>query len=454
MGINRIDKKSYLYLFLKQFVAFWHNKVFYRRVVIRNRELVPKNAHLIFTGNHQNALMDAMVFLFGVKGRLVFMARSDVFNKPIIASILYFFRMLPVFRIRDGYSSVKKNDKIFQKTIDVIKNKIGIVIMAEGNHGDERRLRPLKKGFARIAFITEEANDFKLDMKIVPVGMDFSVYENFRSELLINFGKPIPVSDYYQVYKENPSIAINQIKGTLAESLKSLMVQIKSEKHYQLYNEVREIYKHEMAKKMGFPSAKQPYKLQADQELIRKMELFEENNPNQMDDFQELVVNYKKNILEQKIDYEIAGQKTTSYFRLICEFVLYLGSFPGFLVGWLFNYLPFGFSIYMANKVKDKQFHSSFKFAITLFLWPLWFIIVTTIFWFINRDVYLTLGFFVLIPVSGILARFYWTSFQHFLKKWRWTRLKDNQVTIYEKIRTVREQIFAKVDSITTSLSQ
>jgi hypothetical protein len=68
--------------------------------------------------------------------------------------------------------------------------------------------------------------------------------------------------------------------------------------------------------------------------------------------------------------------------------------------------------------------------------------------------VYLTLGFFVLIPVSGILARFYWTSFQHFLKKWRWTRLKDNQVTIYEKIRTVREQIFAKVDSITTSLSQ
>ncbi len=448
MGFERIDKKSYPYLFLKPLVAFWHNRVFYRRIVILNHDQVPKNAHLIFTGNHQNALMDALVFLFGFKGRLVFLSRSDIFRNPIIAALLYFFRMMPIFRIKDGYSELKKNDKTFQKTIDVIKNKIGLVIMAEGNHGDQHRLRTLKKGFARIAFQTEDANDFKLNMLVVPVGMEYSDYVNFRSELLINFGKPIPVSDYADSYRDNPAIAINQIKEQLAKSLISLMVNIKSEKHYELYNELREIYKNEMAEMLGFPSAKQPYKFQTDKELIRRLEVFEEENPEKMDAFQELVLRYRDTINNQGLNYDIVRKKPSLFFPMFGELFIYILTSPIFFIGWILNYIPFGLSIFIGLKMEDPQFRSSVKFAITLVFWPLFHFIETLIIWFIFKDWIIVLGFFVAMPILGILARAYWVSFRQFLKAWRWARLKKNKSELSQSIENDQQEILSKTAAL------
>ncbi|MDA3905403.1 MAG: 1-acyl-sn-glycerol-3-phosphate acyltransferase [Bacteroidales bacterium] len=448
MGINRIDKKSYPYLFLKHFVAFWHNHVFYQRIVIQNRDQIPENAHLIFTGNHQNALMDALVFLFTAKSRMVFMARSDIYKKPFIGAILYFLRMLPIFRIKDGFSEVKKNDKIFQKTIDVIKNKIGLVIMPEGNHGDKRRLRDLKKGFARIAFQTEEANDFQLNMQVIPVGIDYSNYENFRSELFVNFGKPIPVSDYYESYKNAPAIAINQIKEQLAESLIPLMVQIKSEKHYDLYNELREIYKNEMIEKMGFPSSEQPFKLQTDKELISRLEIFEEEHPEQMDSFQKMVLRYRDNIQKQKLSYNIVREKTCSNIGLLGKLLLLVLASPIFLIGWILNYIPFGLSIYIGLKMKDPQFKSSVKFVISMIFWPLFHFLETLIVWFIFKDWTIVLGFFVAMPILGILARGYWVSFKKYLKALRWSRLKKNNIGVYQSIKNNQQEILSKTATL------
>jgi 1-acyl-sn-glycerol-3-phosphate acyltransferase len=450
MGIKRIDKKSYPYLFLKNFVAFWHNHVFYNRIIIQNQECIPENAHLIFTGNHQNALMDALVFLFGVKGRLVFMARSDIFKNPFVGAMLYFLRMLPIFRIKDGFSAVKKNDKIFLKTIDVIKKKIGLVIMAEGNHGAERRLRPLKKGFARIAFQTEEANDFKLDMQVVPVGIDYSSYDNFRSELLVNFGHPIPVSDYYDAYKEAPAIAINKIKEQLANSLIPLMVQIKSEKHYALYNELREIYKEEMAKKMGFPSAKQPYKLQTDQELIRLLEHFEKDHPEEMDAFQDIIVRYNDSIQKEGLSYAIARKNPHSGFRLFGELLLFVVASPIFILGWILNYIPFGLSIFIGLKMEDPQFKSSVKFVISMLFWPLFHFLETLLVWLFFKDWTITLGFFIAMPILGIMARAYWVAFKQFLKTWRWSRLKRQNLGVYQSIMNDQQEILSKTTAIVT----
>lgn len=448
MGINRIDKKSLPYLFFKHFVAFWHNRVFYRQIIILNKEQVPKNAHLIFTGNHQNALMDALVFLFGFNGRLVFMARSDIFKKPFLASVLYFLRMLPIFRIRDGYDTLKKNNESFQKTIDVIKNKIGLVLMAEGNHGYEHRLRPLKKGFARIAFQTEEANDFSLNMLIVPVGIDYSNYQNFHSELLINFGKPIPVSDYYQAYKENPAIAINQLKKTLSESLKPLMVHIKSEEYYDFYNELREIYKDDMAQEMGFPSAKQPYKLKTDQAIIERLEHFENENPEKMDSFQSLVIRYRDAIQKQGLSYEAVRKNTFSEIEFLGKLFLFILASPIFLLGGLLNYLPFGISIWAANKMSDPQFISSVKFVVTLFLYPVFHFLLTILVWFLFNDWSFALGFFVTMPILGILARTYWVSFNQFLKALRWARLKKNKPEVYQSIKNDLQEILRKTTAI------
>ena len=174
MGKENIEKYSTRYALFKKAVGFWHDTVFYRKIIVVGSENINPEHHLIYAPNHQNALMDALAVLFTHKGQPVFLARADIFRKKAIASFLYFIKMLPVYRIRDGFSSLKSNDEIFQKTIEVLKHRNGLVILPEGDHAGFRRLRQLKKGICRIAFQADEATGFQLKIKIIPVGVDYS----------------------------------------------------------------------------------------------------------------------------------------------------------------------------------------------------------------------------------------------------------------------------------------
>src|SRR3989339_838281 len=127
MGKENIEKYSAGYALLKFVAGLWHNNVFYRKVIVIGQENLNPDHHIIFAPNHQNALMDALAVLFTNEGHNVFLARADIFRKNMIASILYFLKILPVYRMRDGFSSLKGNEEIFTKTIDVIKHKNGLV---------------------------------------------------------------------------------------------------------------------------------------------------------------------------------------------------------------------------------------------------------------------------------------------------------------------------------------
>jgi 1-acyl-sn-glycerol-3-phosphate acyltransferase len=240
VGKNNIEKYSVGYAVVKAFTRFWHNTVFYRKVITIGAENINPEHHIIFAPNHQNALMDALAVLFTQKGQLVFLARADIFKKKAMAAILYFLKMLPVYRIRDGYANLKENDDIFSKTIDVIKHKNGLVILPEGNHEGFRRLRQLKKGICRVAFQADEAENNQLKIKIIPVGLEYSHYIRYRQVLTVVYGKPIEVSEYHELYKKSPDRALVELKNRLSDEMKRLMVHI-SEDDYEAIDELRSI---------------------------------------------------------------------------------------------------------------------------------------------------------------------------------------------------------------------
>ena len=75
---------------------------------------------MIFAPNHHNALMDALAVLFTIPRQMVFLARADIFRKGVFANILTFLKILPIYRIRDGYSALQPNSEIFNKTVEVL----------------------------------------------------------------------------------------------------------------------------------------------------------------------------------------------------------------------------------------------------------------------------------------------------------------------------------------------
>jgi len=449
MKLKKVEKWSLGYALVKAWVGFWHNNIFYKKIVVINKENIPENAHLIFAINHQNALMDPLAIIFALKRlQLVFLARSDIFKKSFTARILMFIKILPIYRIRDGFDSLKNNDEVFLKTAEVIRSKRGLALLPEGSHDGIHRLRQLKKGFARIAFQTEEANNYSLDIKIVPVGLDYANYENFRSTILVNFGKPISVSDYYSRYKESSVKAINQLKNDLWEKIIPLMVHIESEKYYDLNNELREIYKNKMVKHLSLSNSQQPNKLKSDQALIKILAQCEADEPGLLSSLWESVTNYKKKLKSIKLSTDMLEKGSTSIGRLILYAAFLLISFPIFIYGFINNFVPYWIPNKISRKVKDQQFHSSFKFGLSRTIFPIFHIIQTLLVLLISSSWLVAIIYIVSLLPAALFAWWWFEKGRKLVDCWKLRKLSTKRISGFTEARDLYQEVVEKTDEI------
>ncbi len=413
MGKENIEKYSAGYALLKSVAGFWHNNIFYRKVIVLGRENINPDHHLIFAPNHQNALMDALAVLFTHKGQPVFLARADIFRKRTIASILYFLKILPVYRIRDGFSSLKGNDEIFLKTIDVFKNKNGLVILPEGDHAGFRRLRQLKKGICRVAFQSDEATGFTLNIKIIPVGLDFSNYARFRQVLTVVYGKPIEVSEFFDLYKRSPERALNELRSKLSAEMKNIMVHIESEDDYEAIDELRSMINGRFSDDIRFP------KLFRDRKLINKLNRLKSSDSTLYEKICKLSLKVKVSARELGTSYRLLEKRRHPVVWLIAGIIGLILTFPVFIYGNIFNLTFLEIPNLQIRKIQDPQFHSSIRYGISLSLAlvfiPAYLILSMALIspWWCGLMIFLTL------PLSGLFAWNYTLQFRRILGGFR-----------------------------------
>ena len=449
MAISRetIEKKHLGYGLLRPY-ADRVTKTYFRTTAY-NFENVPTDDIIIYAPNHQNALMDAMAILAIIKTQPVFLARADIFKKKTIEKLLTFFKILPIYRIRDGKESLGNNDAIFQKTIDVLKNKNGLVILPEGVHAGFRKLKPLKKGILRIAFEAEEANDFKLNIKIIPVGLDWSNYINFRSKLFVYFGEPICISDYYDEYKKNPPRARNLLQKKLSEELKKYMIHIENEEYYDMFDNIRYIYLPQMIKKMGFKNKKQPNQLFAQQNIIKQLNDFADKNPEEAKELNEKTLKYSELLNKLKFRHWVIQESKFSTLGIIGQALLAILFLPLYLYGGILNYLPYKVPVWATKKVKDLQFLSSFRYVIVLLLFPIYYIILIIVGLFVIEP----WGLQIAVPVSLLFAGLF--AFHYYIEvKKMFARLRFNLKTWFKnkdltELKDHYKFIVQKMDGIT-----
>jgi 1-acyl-sn-glycerol-3-phosphate acyltransferase len=406
MGKENIEKYSARYALLKTVAGFWHNNVFYRKVIVLGRENIKPDDHVIFAPNHQNALMDALAVLFTHRGQPIFLARADIFKRKTIAAILYFLKILPVYRIRDGFRSLKGNDEIFLKTIDVLRNKNGLVILPEGDHAGFRRLRQLKKGICRVAFQSDEATGFTLNIKIIPVGLDFSNYSRFRQVLTVAYGKPIEVSEYFDSYKVNPERALNELRSRLSDEMKGIMVHIESEEDYESIDELRNMINGRFSDDIRLP------KLFRDRILVDKLNNLKTTDRSCYDRICSLSIRVKRKAKDLNLGYRLLEKKKHPLGWLIAGIIGIVLTFPLFIYGNIFNLTFLEIPNLQIRKIKDPQFHSSIRYGLSLALafvfLPAYLILSLFIFssWWLGLIIFLTL------PLSGLFAWNYYLQFR------------------------------------------
>lgn len=442
MGKENIERYSTRYALFKRMMGFWHNNIYYRKIIVVGSENINPIDHLIFAPNHQNALMDALAVLFTHKGQPVFLARADIFKKKIIASFLYFLKILPVYRIRDGFSTLKANDDIFLKTIDVIKNRNGLVILPEGDHAGYRRLRQLKKGICRVAFQAEEATDFNLKIKIIPVGIEFSHYNRFRQVLTVVYGKLIEVSDYLQIYKENPEKAFNRLRERVSAEIKGLMVNIESVEDYEAIDELRSIINGKYSDDIRNP------KLFRDRVLIEKLNSLKNSQPEKYNRICALSLKVKEEAADLRTNYRLLQKKKHPLGWLIAGFTGLLFTFPLWLFGNIFTLTFLTIPDLQVRKIKDYQFQSTIRFGISfvlaLVILPVYLLICLLVF----SPWWLAILIFLIIPVSGIFAWNYNLLFQRIIGGFRIRKFTRNQDNNYLRLKNDYDDLVNQVSEL------
>ncbi len=196
---------------------------YYRSIKAHGRENIPENKPVLFIANHRNGLIDPILIATTAKNTQHFLTRASAFKHPVANALLRSINMMPIYRIKDGIDSLTNNQEVFKDCYNVFDHKESVVMFPEASHDLPRRLRPLRKGFARISFEYTALHPDN-DLCILPVGINYENALKPWTKVAVYYGKPIKVSDYYN--SKDINTAYKSLLKKATEELKTLSIHI------------------------------------------------------------------------------------------------------------------------------------------------------------------------------------------------------------------------------------
>lgn len=188
--------------------------IYCKKLQINKRELFRNNGPLLIAANHPNSFLDA-VLITALFGKPVYsLARGDVFTNKFIRRLLRSLNILPVYRISEGAENLNHNYSTFEQCREIFKKNGIVLIFSEGLCLNEWRLRPLKKGTARLAFSSWEEG---INLTVLPLGINYDSFDSFGKNIKINVGKSFNWDDLERKKSNGNSIAEfnNKLRGEL-----------------------------------------------------------------------------------------------------------------------------------------------------------------------------------------------------------------------------------------------
>jgi glycerol-3-phosphate O-acyltransferase / dihydroxyacetone phosphate acyltransferase len=403
----------FLWIILRLGTGFFYRDTWRKQIV--GLDNIPSDKPVIFCVNHPNAFLDAIVVASSTRKRVRFLVRSDVMRNPFQRAFLSFIGLIPIYRMQEGIENLGKNDETFSECHKLLKQHKAIIIFSEGLCIQERRLRKLKKGTARIALGAEEAFDFNLDLQLVPVGINYAAHAwKFRSHLSIHFGKPIAVKNYKEAYQNEKAKAINQLTKDVEQAMAAEILVISSKEDDLLVEQLEHLAFNDWdqnAQKILDRKAIQRHERSL--ELVDLLSHANTHDRQELSQLREMTSEYYRRMNEGKVNdasvcraFNLGSNSNGFIFRK--NVALFLG-FPLWAFGVITNYVPYQVPYRIAQKiVRNIEWHASVNVTIGVFFWLIWWLLQSLAVALIFRNWFVLFGFMLLVPIAGVFAYWCW----------------------------------------------
>lgn len=400
-------------------------------------ETYPQSGPVFLAPNHQNAFMDALIPSAFAPRAIHFLARSDVFDNKLLGAFMRSIHMMPVYRQRDGIANLAKNEEIFQRCHSILREGETLLIFPEATHLGERRVRPLSKGFTRVLFGALEGHE-DLNIMVVPLGINYSHYHKSGSRLIVNYGKPIAVSEYYEAYRASAPRAMATLRMDVQNALAQEVVHLKGK-------EANDAFEVELERTVPYflhraDSFSQGSSVEMKFYKAREAQLnaLPEGHP-----FFRRIKIYGSDMERRKLyaPFFFIARKDPGYW--VIQNLLLLMMLPVFLGSWLLMAPSYLLTRWVLTKyIVDKQFWSSIKLVAYLVLLPLFGFVFALIAALLSHRPFLTaVVVLVLYPVSVFVIRELRLPYRYVLTMWRGLWIEWRKPDLYKYLLSIEAEV-------------
>jgi glycerol-3-phosphate O-acyltransferase/dihydroxyacetone phosphate acyltransferase len=425
-------------------------RVFFRKVYIRNKELIPEKGPMLICANHPATFLDPLVIAASIRPEIYFLSKGGAFNTAFARWMLPKLNMIPIYRQQDDPSLMHKNKDTFIKCFEHLERGGVILIFPEGLSLTERKLRKLKTGTARIALGAEARNDFKLGVKILNIGLNYTNPHKFNQDLFMNVDKPIEVRSFREKFKVNEGDAAHELTECIRESLEKHIIAIEDEQSDQLVRQIEIIYKEELAKDVGLDTSRHEQDFQVTRSIVETVAYFKETDPVRVETIRKRIDAYFERLGRAKLSdgqLKPEDRKGSLIWNNLAAFCFLIAGFPLYVYGLIGNILPFEIPTYISKRFSPStDFIGAIALVTGTFFFALFYTVQIILFHHIVSNGWLTLIYALSLPVSGLFTYAYWYVVKDLQSSWLFMSLFYKRASLVSGLIKERMEIIEAFD--------
>ncbi len=423
-------------------------RVFFKNFEVSNLQRIPDKGPLFIVSNHPNTFMDPIVTASLLKQPIYFIAKSTVFGSSFQSWMLRKMHLIPINRREDSPDQTVNNEEAFAATFEALKQHKTILIFPEGNSFNQRRLRKLKTGTARMA-LSAEAADSTSGIQILPVGLNYSAPTRFRSKLFVNIGEPICVADYVADFIQDEQTTVLALTDEIKARMEQLIIHTPTDEEDELARQVKILYKDRIAADAPVTMPAHEHDFRMSRAIVRSINYFSQTDPKRVAALKKSISAYMLELKRLRLRDALLGKGKAAIIRQSALGLLYMIlGFPVYIYGLIHNYIPYIIPSKVAQAItKEQEWRSPIMLSVGIFTFPLFYILevwlVAT--WFHPQTSWLIV-YMVSLPLSGFVTLRYWNSLLHTKEHWLLLRLFFRRQQVVERLYSQRQSIISKLE--------
>jgi 1-acyl-sn-glycerol-3-phosphate acyltransferase len=381
--------------------------VFYSEVEVVGMENFPQSGGAIIVGNHNNSLVDGVIFASILPRMPRFLAASTVWDYTPIVPLLAAAGVVPLYRRQDGREQDGDTAQSLAAAAQLLAAGGILAIFPEGKSHNEAALLPIKSGTARIALQAEREHG-PLGLKIVPVGITFEAKQQFRSRVLIEIGAPLEV--------DADNVSVNDIKARaltdrISNGLESVTPNYQSWEEAQMIEQAADMWSQTHSDLPNQTSIKETAKMR--HAFRQGYATLQDTRPDLIAQIGTDVADYIRLLKQSGLRDEQVGASYPHgviFWSSLRAVAILMVRLPLTALGALFNGIPFYFLLWLSRR-QDLDKRATWSVFAGLFLFPaFWVICASVTGWIIGTwygigiGLLTVLGVLITAPFTGLFA--------------------------------------------------